>query len=107
MSGGVAAAQEQGAKPAAHAPKAMASSGHPLVTQAMLDVLKKGGNAMDAALTGAIMQSVVEPQMVTLAGALSALYYDAKTGQYHYLDAELDHTAKGAPTVAGWAQVTG
>ncbi|MDG2521896.1 gamma-glutamyltransferase [Caulobacter segnis] len=107
LASGAAAAQEQGAKPAAHAPKAMASSGHPLVTQAMLEVLKKGGNAMDAALTGAIMQSVVEPQMVTLAGALSALYYDAKTGQYHYLDAELDHTAKGAPTVAGWAQVTG
>ena len=37
---GGAVAQEQGAKPAVHAPKAMASSGHPLVTQAMLDVLK-------------------------------------------------------------------
>ncbi|MDG2520203.1 gamma-glutamyltransferase [Caulobacter segnis] len=102
-----AAAQEQGAKPAAKAPKAMVSSGHPLVTQAMIEVLKKGGNAMDAALTGAILQNVVEPQMVSLAGALTALYYDAKTKQYYYLDADLDHTAKGAPTVPGWAQVTG
>ncbi|WP_369061609.1 gamma-glutamyltransferase [Caulobacter sp. 73W] len=102
-----AVAQEQGAKPAVRAPKAMASSGHPLVTQAMLEVLKNGGNAMDAALTGAILQNVVEPQMVSLAGALTALYYDAKTKQYYYLDADLDHTAKGAPTVPGWAQVTG
>ncbi len=104
---GGAVAQEQGATPAVHAPKAMASSGHPLVTQAMLDVLKKGGNAMDAALVGAILQNVVEPQMVSLAGALTALYYDAKTKQYYYLDADLDHTATGAPIVPGWAQVTG
>jgi gamma-glutamyltranspeptidase/glutathione hydrolase len=98
--------QEQGAKPAVHAQSAMASSGHPLVTHAMVDVLKKGGNALDAAMTGAVMQTVIEPQMVTLAGALSLLYYDAKSGTYYYLDAELNHTRKGAPVSAGWVPMT-
>jgi hypothetical protein len=41
----------QGAKPVATASTAMASSSHPLVTQAILDVLRDGGNAVDAMLT--------------------------------------------------------
>jgi gamma-glutamyltranspeptidase/glutathione hydrolase len=99
-------AAEQGPKPVVHANKAMVSAGNALVAQAMLDVLRKGGNAMDAGLTGVILQTVVEPQMVTLAGAMSLLYYDAKTKHYYYLDAELNHTRAGAPAAPGWVQVT-
>jgi gamma-glutamyltranspeptidase len=44
------------------------------------------------------MQTVIEPQMVTLAGGMSLLYYDAKTKRYHYLDAELEpHQAPPIP----------
>jgi gamma-glutamyltranspeptidase/glutathione hydrolase len=99
-------AKEQGAKPAVTARTAMVSSAHPLVTAAMVDVMKKGGNALDAALVGVIIQPVVEPQMTTLAGGMSILYYEAKTGQYHYLDAELDHTAKDAPVASSWTEYT-
>jgi gamma-glutamyltranspeptidase/glutathione hydrolase len=101
-----AAAQEQGPKPAVRAKEAMASSSNPYVTRAMVDVMKKGGTALDAVLTAVPMQTVIEPQMVTLAGGVSILYYDAKTKQYYYLDAELDHT-KDADVAAGWTTYTG
>ena len=88
---------EQGPRTAARAKTAMASSNHPLVTQVMVDVMKRGGNAMDAALVATILQPVVEPQMSTIAGDMALLYYEAKTGKYYYLNAELDHTMKGSP----------
>jgi gamma-glutamyltranspeptidase/glutathione hydrolase len=83
---------EQGAKPVAISPNAMASSSHPQVTRAILDVLRDGGNAIDAMLTGMALQHVIEPQMSTLAGGMGGLIYWAKTGELVYLDAELDHT---------------
>src|ERR1700759_1855596 len=99
-------AQEQGPKPAVHAAPAMVSSALPMVSQAMLETLKKGGNALDAALVGMVLQTVVEPQMTTLGGAMGFLYYDAKSAKFYYLDAELSHTAKGAPIANGWVQIT-
>ncbi|WP_420140815.1 gamma-glutamyltransferase family protein [Sphingomonas sp.] len=97
-----AAAQEQGPKPAAHAKKAMVSSNHPLVTKAMLEVLRKGGNALDAAMVGMVLQTVVEPQMTTLGGAMGFLYYDARSQKYYYLDGELNHTKASALVSPGW-----
>ena len=94
---------EQGMKPVARAPKAMVSASHPAVTKVALDVLRKGGNAVDAALTAMLYQHIVEPQMSTPAGGFGLLVYDAKTAKCYYLDAELDHT-HGAPvgrTLAG------
>ena len=92
-----AQAPEQGPKPVARSGKAMASASHPIVTRAMLDVMRGGGNAVDAAITAVILQPILEPQMSTLAGGMSMLVYEAKTGTLHYLDAELDHTSKDAP----------
>jgi gamma-glutamyltranspeptidase / glutathione hydrolase len=100
-----ALAQEQGQKPAVRARSAMASSSNPTVTNAMVEVMRKGGNALDAVLTAVPMQGVIEPQMTTLAGGVSILYYEAKSGKYHYLDAELDHT-RDAITAAGWTTYT-
>lgn len=91
---------EQGPKPVVTAAKAMVSSSHPEVNRAMLEVLKKGGNAVDAMITALILQPILEPQMVTLAGGMGALIYDAKTNKLYYLDGELDHTSKGAPIQA-------
>ena len=88
---------EQGRKPAARAPLAMVSSSHPVVTEAMLGALRGGGNAVDAMIAGVILQPVIEPQMSTLAGGIGALIYDARSGRFHYLDAELDHTSVDAP----------
>ncbi|MGI9202923.1 MAG: gamma-glutamyltransferase family protein [Woeseiaceae bacterium] len=93
---------EQGPKPVARAPEVMASSSHPRVTRAILEVLQDGGNAVDAMLTAIPLQHVVEPQMSTLAGGMGGLIYWAKTGELIYLDAELDHTvnAAAAPSMA-------
>ncbi len=101
-----AAAQEQGPKPAVRAKSGMASSSNPVVTKAMVEVMRKSGTALDAVLTAVPMQTVIEPQMVTLAGGVSILYYDAKSKQYYYLDAELDHS-KDADVAAGWSTYTG
>ena len=90
----------QGPKPVVTAAQAMVSSSHPEVNRAMLDVLKKGGNAVDAMITALILQPILEPQMSTLAGGMGALIYDAKTNRLYYLDAELDHTSQGAPITA-------
>jgi gamma-glutamyltranspeptidase/glutathione hydrolase len=101
-----AGAEEQGPKPAVRAPSAMASSSNAAVTSAMVEVMRNGGNALDAVLTAVPMQGVIEPQMTTLAGGLSILYYEAKSGKYYYLDAELDHT-KDAVVSSGWTSYTG
>ncbi|QJU58293.1 hypothetical protein HL653_11320 [Sphingomonas sp. AP4-R1] len=101
-----AIAQEQGPKPAVRAAHAMASSSNPIVTRTMVEVMRRGGNAMDAVLASIPVATVVEPQMVTLAGGAGILYFEAKTGRYHYLDAELDHTADGAAMTAGWTDLT-
>ncbi len=99
---GFAQRAEQGAKPVAKASEAMASSSHPRVTRAILEVLREGGNAVDAMLTAIPLQHVIEPQMSTLAGGMGGLIYWADTGELIYLDAELDHTldAPAAPSMA-------
>lgn len=61
---------EQGAKPLAKAHSVMVSSSHPTVTKAMLDVLKRGGNAVDAMITAIPLQHVIEPQMSTFMAPL-------------------------------------
>lgn len=93
----VAQRPEQGPKPVAEAMRAMASSSHPEVTGTILEVLRNGGNAVDAMLTAIPLQHVLEPQMSTLAGGMGGLIYWADTGELVYIDAELDHT-RNAPS---------
>lgn len=59
--------------------KGMAASANPLITQAGVNILKKGGNAMDAAIAMANVSGVVLPDMCGLGGDCFLLYYDAKT----------------------------
>ncbi len=64
----------------------MVSSGHPLATDAGLDVLESGGNAFDAAVAVAAMLNVVEPMMSGIGGYGTILVYDAAPSETWFLN---------------------
>ncbi len=67
-------------------PHACVTAGHPRGARAGAEVLRRGGNAVDAAVATAFAMAVVEPFMSCLAGGGSMLIHRPRTGASVALD---------------------
>lgn len=65
-------------------------------TRAGIDVLRRGGNAVDAAVAAAATLGVTEPFSAGIGGGGFFVYYDARTGEVHTIDGR--ETAPSAAT---------
>ncbi len=65
----------------------MVATSHPLAAQIGLDVLKNGGNAVDAAIAVDAALGLMEPMSCGIGGDLYALVWDAKTHKLYGLNA--------------------
>jgi len=65
----------------------MVATSHPLATQIGLDVLKKGGTAIDAAIAANIALGLMEPTGNGIGGDLFAIVWDAQSKQLYGLNA--------------------
>ena len=103
----------------------MVASSHPLATQIGIEILKNGGNAIDAAIAVNAALGLMEPTGCGIGGDLFAIVWDPKTKKLHGLNASgpspqslsldyfLDNNYEGIPfygvlpvsvpgAVAGW-----
>ena len=68
-------------------------------TQAALDVLKQGGNAVDAAVVAGWVMNVVSPQSSGIGGSGLFLFYDIGTRRILSFDGSVKAPAKATPPV--------
>jgi gamma-glutamyltranspeptidase / glutathione hydrolase len=88
---------ESQGRPQASGFEAAVSSDHPLASAAGADVLRRGGNAIDAAITMAGVLTVTRPHMNGPGGDVFMIYYDAKTRKVYTLNGAGRAGSKATP----------
>ena len=88
--------------------RGMVGASNPLAAQAGLNILRRGGNAADAAVATSAMMNVMDPASCGVGGDCFALYFDAETKQVTALNGS--GRAPGALTLEtvkklGWAMM--
>ena len=69
------------------APHGMVTTSQPLAAQAGLQIMRDGGNAIDAAVATAAMLNLVEPNSTGVAADMFAVIYMAKDKKVYTLNA--------------------
>src|SRR5215213_7869353 len=96
----VPASQPQSSPPTAVAKsEAFVIAANPLAARAGLEVLERGGSAVDAAIAVQAMLSLVEPQSSGIGGGAFMTYYDASTMQVSVYDGREVAPAQANPTM--------
>jgi len=102
--------------PAGAAAQQMVVAAHPLAADAGIQVLRDGGNAIDAMVAVQAVLGLVEPQSSGLGGGAFLVYYDAETGTLTTFDgretaplaADADYFLDvGGEPMPFWAAVVG
>ncbi|MDP1750494.1 MAG: gamma-glutamyltransferase [Reyranella sp.] len=81
------------------APQAMVAAAHPLAVEAGLEVLRRGGSAVDAAIAAQMVLGVVEPQASGIGGGGFLLHYDGATHAITAYDGRETAPAGATPTM--------
>ena len=84
-------------------PSAMIVTAQPEASEAGAQVLMRGGNAVDAAMTAALVQGVVDPQMCGIAGFGSCQIYMPERGVHTCIDFHGKTPARATPDM--WADL--
>jgi gamma-glutamyltranspeptidase/glutathione hydrolase len=92
------AALAQEKAPVATGTGGAAASVDPQATQAAIDALRRGGNAVDAAVAAAGVLGVVEPYSCGIGGGGFMTVYSARDGKVHTIDSRETAPAAMTPT---------